>query len=65
MAQKLKNTLHIDGSRGEGGGQILRTSLSLARSVGGGSNPTAKPPWQLQVNRFALSTSVKDAKSLD
>lgn len=31
---KLANMLHIDGSYGEGGGQILRTSLSLAAITG-------------------------------
>ncbi|MGI9295025.1 MAG: RNA 3'-terminal phosphate cyclase [Pseudomonadales bacterium] len=34
MATKEKNTIVIDGSQGEGGGQIFRTALSLAVCLG-------------------------------
>jgi RNA 3'-terminal phosphate cyclase (ATP) len=34
MPKTSQKTLHIDGSRGEGGGQILRTSLSLSMITG-------------------------------
>jgi len=34
MVILISNMLHIDGSYGEGGGQILRTSLSLAAITG-------------------------------
>ena len=30
----MTETIHIDGRQGEGGGQVLRTSLSLAAALG-------------------------------
>ena len=34
MREGLTNVVDIDGSRGEGGGQILRTSLALSMITG-------------------------------
>lgn len=34
MNDPVKDTIHIDGRQGEGGGQVLRTSLSLAAALG-------------------------------